>query len=79
MMHLCVVIFNRQHSQAAVNTVAALVLFHNVLALGRWGLALALQLALAGLQVPAQMPMYQEGNMPHVSARQQLQGRKALA
>jgi hypothetical protein len=49
MMHLCSSILITKHSQAAVTPVAALVLVSDVLALGRWRLALALQLALAGL------------------------------
>jgi hypothetical protein len=46
---LCAVIFITHHSLAAVTPAAALPAIRNVLALGRWRLALALQLALAGL------------------------------
>jgi hypothetical protein len=53
-----------RHLLAAVASVAALVLVQYVLALGRWRLALALQLALAGLWVPAQKAMHQEHMTP---------------
>jgi hypothetical protein len=49
-----------QHPLAAVSAAAALRLVSDVTALGRWRLALALQLALVGLQVPAQKAMHQE-------------------
>jgi hypothetical protein len=49
-----------QHPLAAVAAAAALCLVRDVSALGRWRLALALQLALAGLQVPAQKVVHEK-------------------